>query len=91
MEDKSAFEGDVCTVNFKYQDLPLHSLIKLLISSAVSGGGSSSSDGKGNGHKKNDNNKDSSRRNLRNGARSVSHVNGKQPSFFIGGGNGNWM
>lgn len=57
----------------------------------VSGGGSSSGDGKGNGHEKNGNNKDSSRRNSRNGARSVSHVNGKQPSFFIGGGNGNWM
>ena len=51
-------------------------------------GSGSSGNGRGNGNEKN-NNRDSSRR---SGARSVSsYMNGKQPRFFIGGGNGNWM
>ncbi|KAL9971339.1 hypothetical protein ACROYT_G023851 [Oculina patagonica] len=53
--------------------------------------GSSSGNGRGNENEKKNNSKDSPRRNSRGGARSVSHQNGKQPSFFIGGGNGNWM
>ncbi|KAJ7393525.1 protein-glycine ligase, elongating [Desmophyllum pertusum] len=56
-----------------------------------SGSGSSSGNGRGNEHDKNSNSKDTPRRNLRGGARSVSLLTGKQPSFFIGGGNGNWM
>lgn len=53
--------------------------------------GSGSSSGNGRGNEKNNNSKDTPHRNPRGGTRSVSHLNNKQPSFFIGGGNGNWM
>jgi len=56
-----------------------------------SGSGSSSGNGRETENEKNNNNKDTPHRNSRGGARSVSLLSGKQPSFFIGGGNGNWM